>query len=96
MGLIPEANLGEDHAIFEAVHGSIPEMAGMGIANPIALVRVGCPLPEYLSEFKAASRLHGALDAVYAGNRFFTCNVGGTSTTTTFAQADIASLRNCS
>ena len=95
VGLIPVANLGEDHAIFEAVHDSAPEMAGMGMANPTALVRAGCLLLEYLGEFKAASRLHGALDAVYAGNRFLTPDVGGTSTTTTFTQAVIASLRNC-
>lgn len=94
LGLIPGANLGTDYAVFEAVHGSAPDIAGMGMANPTALLRAGALLLRYLGESGAASRLNSAIDAVYAGKHHLTCDVGGTSNTATFTQAVISSLRH--
>lgn len=93
LGLIPGANLGANYAVFEAVHGSAPDIAGMGMANPTALFRAGALLLQHLGERSAASRLDAAIDAVYGGKHHLTCDVGGTSNTATFTQAVVSNLR---
>ena len=64
LGLLPSSNLGKDYAMFEAVHGSAPDIAGKHIANPTALLWSACMMLEYLKQFDCASRIRAAVDTV--------------------------------
>jgi isocitrate dehydrogenase (NAD+) len=94
LGVVPGANMGEHHAVFEAVHGSAPDIAGKGIANPTALMRSAAMMLTYLGERDASRRLSHAIEQVYADRDHLTVDVGGTSTTTEFTEAVIARLRS--
>jgi isocitrate dehydrogenase (NAD+) len=85
LGLTGAANIGEDCAIFEAVHGSAPDIAGKGLANPTALVRSGEMMLRYLGEAAAADAVARALHEHYAEGAHLTPDMGGTATTASFA-----------
>jgi isocitrate dehydrogenase (NAD+) len=89
LGLVPGANIGELGAVFEAVHGSAPDIAGQGIANPTALLQSGILMLRHLGEREAADRVEKAMLKVYTDGQVRTRDVGGTSHTDEFAHAII-------
>ena len=91
LGLVPGANIGERIAVFEAVHGSAPDIAGQNIANPTALLLSAVMMLEHLSEREAAARIRRALLRVLSETRVRTRDLGGTATTSAFADAVVAS-----
>jgi isocitrate dehydrogenase (NAD+) len=86
LGIVPGANIGEDAAVFEAVHGSAPDIAGQGIANPTAVVQSGVMMLRHIGEMDAAARVEKALLDVYARG-IKTGDLGGTANTETFTRA---------
>jgi len=92
LGVVPGANIGDDAAVFEAVHGSAPDIAGKGIANPLALIMSGVMMLNHLHEERVATRIKDAYDAVLSEGKSFTRDLGGTATTEQFADAVIAHL----
>jgi isocitrate dehydrogenase (NAD+) len=92
LGLVPSANLGETCAIFEAVHGSAPDIAGQDKANPTALLQSAILMLHHIGEAEAANRIQAAMDKVYAEKIALTRDVGGTAGTQAFANAVIAAL----
>jgi isocitrate dehydrogenase (NAD+) len=92
LGLVPGANLGADAAIFEAVHGSAPDIAGKDIANPTALLQSAILMLRHIDEAEAADKLQTALEAVYIEKKTLTRDVGGSSGTKAFADAVIKAL----
>ena len=92
LGLVPSANLGESCAIFEAVHGSAPDIAGQDKANPTALLQSAILMLHHIDEAEAANRIQAALDKVYAEKTTLTRDVGGTAGTQAFANAVLAAL----
>ena len=93
LGLVPGANLGHDCAIFEAVHGSAPDIAGKDIANPTALLQSAILMLRHLNEEAAADRAQKALETVYADRKALTRDVGGTAGTSQFADAVLVAMR---
>ncbi len=89
LGLVPGANFGERGAVFEAVHGSAPDIAGQGIANPTALLQSGVLMLKYLGEREAAIRVEKAMLKVFADGKVRTRDIGGTAKTAEFANAII-------
>ncbi|HEX6466032.1 MAG TPA: isocitrate/isopropylmalate dehydrogenase family protein [Terriglobales bacterium] len=92
LGLVPGANLGHSCAIFEAVHGSAPDIAGKGLANPTALLQSAVLMLRHIGETQAADRVHSAIEAVYSERKHLTRDVGGSAGTSQFADAVIAAL----
>jgi isocitrate dehydrogenase (NAD+) len=92
LGIVPGANLGDHHAVFEAVHGTAPDIAGKGLANPTALMQSAVLMLAHLGERDAAARLHNAIYKVYADGKNLTGDVGGKASTTQFTDAVIAKL----
>ena len=92
LGFAPGANLGEKAAIFEAVHGSAPDIAGQGIANPTSLLLAGCLLLDHLDESDVAGRIRTALDATLQERAAYTPDLGGSAGTAEFAAAVIERL----
>ena len=92
LGIVPGANMGENHAVFEAVHGSAPDIAGKGIANPTAMMLSSVLMLLHMKENDAAHRLQAAVEKVYAEHRHLTRDVGGKATTDQFTDAVIAAL----
>lgn len=92
LGLVPGANMGEEIAVFEAVHGSAPDIAGKGIANPTALMQSAVMMLEHLGEVDAARRLQNAIERVYQEGKHLTPDVGGAASTAQFTDAVIAAL----
>ncbi|MBS0570351.1 MAG: isocitrate dehydrogenase [Proteobacteria bacterium] len=93
LGLAPGANIGTDAAIFEAVHGSAPDIAGRGIANPCALLLAACQMLDHLKLVEPAQRLRAAIRATLAARDRTTPDLGGSGTTETFADALIERVR---
>jgi isocitrate dehydrogenase (NAD+) len=89
LGVVPGANMGEEHAVFEAVHGSAPDIAGKGMANPTALMSSAILMLRYLGEAAAADRLQAALAGVYREGKWLTRDVGGSTHTDEFTRAVI-------
>jgi isocitrate dehydrogenase (NAD+) len=87
LGLAPGANIGSEAAIFEAVHGSAPDIAGKGIANPCALLLAACQMLEHMGLNDDARRLRGAIRETVTAKDRVTPDLGGTGTTETFADA---------
>jgi isocitrate dehydrogenase (NAD+) len=87
LGLAPGANIGENAAIFEAVHGSAPDIAGKGIANPVSLLLAGGLMLEHVGRRDLAQRLRGAIDGVINQDNIRTRDVGGRASTRDFAEA---------
>jgi isocitrate dehydrogenase (NAD+) len=94
LGLVPGANLGEKCAIFEAVHGSAPDIAGKGMANPTAVLQSAILMLRHLNEIEAADRLHAALEKTYKEKLHLTRDVGGAASTSAFADAVIANMES--
>ena len=92
LGLVPGANLGTGCAIFEAVHGSAPDIAGKDIANPTALLQSAILMLRYIDEVETADRVQAALERVYIEKKTLTRDVGGTSGTKGFTAAVLAAL----
>jgi isocitrate dehydrogenase (NAD+) len=92
LGLVPAANIGDHHAIFEAVHGSAPDIAGKDVANPTALMQSAVLMLRHLGEREAAGRIEQALCRVYAEGKVRTRDLGGTATTTEFAEAVVGAF----
>jgi isocitrate dehydrogenase (NAD+) len=92
LGMAPGANIGKDAAIFEAVHGSAPDIAGKGIANPIALLLAACMMLDHVDEHEAARRIRAAIDKVLAEDRVHTRDLGGSASTQEMTRAIVARL----
>jgi isocitrate dehydrogenase (NAD+) len=92
LGLAPSANVGERVAVFEAVHGSAPDIAGRGIANPTAVILSAVLMLHYLGEKSAADRVENALRSVYSEGTARTGDLGGTATTEDFVAAVLAAM----
>ena len=86
LGLIPSANIGRDGALFEPVHGSAPDIAGKGIANPIAMMLSAVMMLRYLSENEAADKLDAAILKVLSDAEVLTGDLGGSATTQELAE----------
>ena len=87
LGLIPGANIGWEYAVFEPVHGSAPDIAGQGRANPIAMILSGAMMLRHVGEMHAASAVERAVDTVLAEGSVRTGDLGGTSTTMEMGEA---------
>src|SRR6266567_6506221 len=94
LGLVPSANLGEGCAIFEAVHGSAPDIAGKNLANPTALLRSSLLMLRHIGEPEAALKIRNALEKVYRDRDKLTKDVGGKAGTSEFADSVIAAMQN--
>ncbi len=93
LGVVPSANIGDECAMFEAVHGTAPDIAGKGLANPTALLMSSALLLDHLAERTAAERIQNALEKVYREAKHTTQDVGGKAGTEEFADAVIAALK---
>lgn len=92
LGVVPSGNIGDNGAIFEAVHGTAPDIAGKGLANPTALLMSSILMLDYLGERSAARRIETALETVYREAKHTTHDVGGKGGTDEFTEAVIAAL----
>jgi isocitrate dehydrogenase (NAD+) len=92
LGLVPGANIGARYAVFEAVHGSAPDIAGKGVANPIAVLRSGNMLLDHVGQHAVANRIEGAIRRTLQAGKGLTRDLGGTGNTATLTQAIIANL----
>jgi isocitrate dehydrogenase (NAD+) len=92
LGLAPGANIGLGGAIFEAVHGTAPDIAGKGVANPGALMLAACMMLEYLCDEPRAQRIRSAVEETIREGKTVTRDLGGTATTDQFTDAIIARL----
>jgi isocitrate dehydrogenase (NAD+) len=92
LGLVPGANIGERYAVFEAVHGSAPDIAGKGVANPIAIIRSAALLLDHIGHREAARRVEAAVERTLAARRGLTRDLGGQGTTRSLTDAIIANL----
>ena len=92
LGLAPGSNIGEQGAVFEAVHGSAPDIAGQGIANPTAILMSGIMMLRYIGENDAADRTQRAMLDVFAEGKTLTKDLGGTAKTNEFARAIVEKL----
>jgi isocitrate dehydrogenase (NAD+) len=92
LGVVPSGNIGDQCAMFEAVHGTAPDIAGKGLANPTALLMSAIMMLHHLNESSAAQRIQSALETVYREGRHATRDLGGTATTAEFTEAVISAL----
>ncbi|HXC48726.1 MAG TPA: isocitrate dehydrogenase (NAD(+)) [Candidatus Sulfotelmatobacter sp.] len=92
LGVVPSGNIGAESAIFEAVHGTAPDIAGKGLANPTALLMSSILMLNHLGEKSAAERIEKALIKVYKEGKHVTKDVGGKAGTQEFTDAVIAAL----
>jgi len=93
LGLAPSANIGNDYALFEPVHGSAPDIAGKGIANPMAAILAAKMMLHYLGENKWAERIENAVVTVLREGKCLTPDLGGTSTSHEVTEAIIDALK---
>ncbi len=92
LGLTPGANIGKDAAIFEAVHGTAPDIAGKGIANPTAVMLAACQMLDHVGDTERAVRVKGAIEKTLLEKKIVTGDIGGTASTEQFTDAVIANL----
>jgi isocitrate dehydrogenase (NAD+) len=92
LGLVPGANIGERGAVFEAVHGSAPDIAGQGIANPTALLQSGILMLRHIGEREPAQKIESAMMKVFTEGKVRTRDIGGEAHTDEFAAAIIAAM----
>jgi len=92
LGVVPSGNIGDECAMFEAVHGTAPDIAGKGLANPTALLMSGIMMLDHLGERPAARRIEAALERVYREGKHATRDLGGTATTQEFTDAVISAV----
>ncbi len=94
LGVVPGANHGEELSVFEAVHGSAPDIAGRNVANPMALIRSGVLMLEHLELRDEAARIRTAIRATLGERGIRTRDLGGTASTTEFADAVVAAIES--
>jgi isocitrate/isopropylmalate dehydrogenase len=94
LGLAPSGNYGDGWAYFESVHGSAPDIAGRGIANPTATIRSAVLMLEHVGFAAEGRRLEAAVARVYRDGNALTPDQGGTATTREMAHAVLAAYRN--
>src|SRR6201986_1523381 len=94
LGFVPSANLGDECAVFEAVHGSAPDIAGKNLANPTALLRSALLMVRHLGEHEASTQIRNALERVYRHPEKLTRDIGGKSGTSEFADAVIEEMQS--
>src|SRR5205085_2366936 len=94
LGFVPGANFGENHSIFEAVHGSAPDIAGKNIANPTAVIRSALLMLRHLNEHEAATKIRNALEKVYRTRDKLTRDVGGKAGTSEFTDSVIEAMES--
>jgi len=94
LGMAPGANIGIDAAIFEAVHGSAPDIAGKGIANPIAVLLAAAMMLDHVKLADKATQLRQAIDDTLNIDKVRTGDLGGTANTATFTQALVSRIKN--
>ncbi len=92
LGIIPGANIGKEYAVFEAVHGSAPQIAGKNVANPTALIQSAIMMLRYLGEHKYARKIEKALETVFIKGEKLTVDLGGKSSTQEFTDEIIKNL----
>ena len=92
LGVVPSGNIGDHGAMFEAVHGTAPDIAGKGLANPTALLLSSILMLDHLGERSAANRIQAALERVYSEAKHTTKDVGGSAGTDEFTDAVIAAV----
>lgn len=92
LGIVPGANLGDKYAVFEAVHGSAPDIAGKGIANPTALILSAALMLQYMGEREAGARIERAVEHVFAKTDVRTQDLGGSASTRAFTSAIVRAL----
>jgi isocitrate dehydrogenase (NAD+) len=92
LGFAPGVNIGKDVAIFEAVHGSAPDIAGKGIANPSALLLAACLMLEHMGQNETAAKIRTALKTVIQDGETVTSDLGGSASTTAFSDAVIEQI----
>ena len=92
LGVVPGANLGDRHALFETVHGSAPDIKGKNIANPTAMIQAAVMMLRHLSEKAAANRITAALERVLMRGEVMTRDLGGNATTKKFTEAIIREI----
>jgi len=93
LGVVPSGNIGVNAALFEAVHGTAPDIAGKNLANPTALLMSAIMMLRYIAEQKAADRIESALNTVLSKREKVTRDLGGTASTSEFADAIIAAFK---
>jgi len=93
LGVVPGSNIGDDAAVFEAVHGSAPDIAGKGWANPLAIIMSGVMMLNHIQEEALGAKIKSAYDAVLAEGKSRTRDLGGSATTDQFADAIIAKIK---
>jgi len=94
LGMAPGANIGKDVAIFEAVHGSAPDIAGKGVANPIALMYGAAMMLEHVRKNVEAARLRRAISDTLNVDNVRTGDLGGSANTAAFTKALVSRIRN--
>ena len=94
LGVVPGSNIGDQAAVFEAVHGSAPDIAGKNLANPTALLRSALLMLNHIGEADAALKIQAALETVLVEGKVRTGDLGGTASTDEFADTIIAALPN--
>ena len=92
LGVVPGANFGETCAVFEAVHGTAPDIAGKGLANPTALLMSAVMMLDWMKMPDETKRLGNAIERVYKEGKVRTSDLGGKATTRDFTEAVIAAL----
>jgi isocitrate dehydrogenase (NAD+) len=94
LGFAPAGNIGRDAAMFEAVHGSAPDIAGQGIANPTGLLLSACLMLDHMEQGDIAHRIREAIDSVVQGGVARTADMGGTATTKEFTEALVRAIES--
>lgn len=92
LGVVPGANIGELGAVFEAVHGSAPDIAGQNLANPTALIQTAILMLRYINEREPADRIERALHRTLAEGKVRTRDIGGSAGTTEYTEAIVAAM----
>jgi len=92
LGVVPGANLGDTHALFETVHGSAPDIKGKKIANPRAMILAAVTMLDHVGERRAAKRIFDALETVLLKGERLTRDLKGSATTTQFADAIVREI----
>lgn len=92
LGIIPGANIGSDYAVFEAVHGSAPQIAGKNIANPTAIIQSAIMMLKYLGEYEYGRKIENALEQVFLKGEKLTVDLGGNASTEEFTEEIIKYL----
>ena len=87
LGVVPGSNIGDDAAVFEAVHGSAPDIAGKGVANPSAQMLAAAMMLDHMGELERAERIRRAIEHVIVAQNIRTRDLGGNASTQEFGNA---------